>query len=125
MSKLKQLLDVIANVRALADSLEELSGVLDTAANPPWKGEEEYLRASGSLVDGNAPQKLEPETVTEPETPKVTLEEVRAVLAEKSRKGLNAEVRELLLSHGCKKLSEVEETFYGELLKEAEALGNG
>lgn len=116
MSKLKPLLDVIAQFRALADSLEELSNTLDIAAVPPWKGEEEYLRANGGLVDGDAPQKSV--------EPKVTLEEVRAVLAEKSRKGLNAEVRELLLSHGCKKLSEIDETFYGELLKEAEALGN-
>lgn len=120
MSKPKPLLDVIAQFRALADSLEELSNTLDIAADPPWKGEEEYLRASGNVVDGDANQK--PKTAAEP---KVTLEEVRAVLAEKSRKGLNAEVRELLLSHGCKKLSEVEESFYGELLKEAEALGNG
>lgn len=123
MSKLKPLLDVIAQFRALADSLEELSNTLDIAADPPWKGEEEYLRANGGLVDGDAHQ--QPETAAEPKEPKVTLEEVRAVLAEKSRKGLNAEVRELLLSHGCKKLSEIDETFYGELLQEAEALGNG
>lgn len=54
----------------------------------------------------------------------VTLEEVRAVLASKSRDGFTAEVRGLLQKHGAGKLSEVSPTEYGELLSEAEVLGH-
>ena len=52
----------------------------------------------------------------------VTLEEVRAVLAEKSRAGKTAEVKELLTKFGVNKLSELESSKYDELLKEAEVI---
>lgn len=55
----------------------------------------------------------------------ITLEAVRAVLAEKSRAGHTAEVRELLLKHGANKLSEINPSEYPALLAEAEVLGNG
>ena len=60
-----------------------------------------------------------------PETPKkakktVNLEELRAVLAEKSRAGKTAEVKGLLNKYGVDKLSELDASKYDELLKEAE-----
>ncbi|MBT9142480.1 MAG: hypothetical protein DDT29_00874 [Dehalococcoidia bacterium] len=55
----------------------------------------------------------------------ITLEQVRAVLAEKSRDGHTAKVRELLEKHGAAKLSEIDPSEYPALLAEAEALGNG
>ncbi len=59
-----------------------------------------------------------------PEQPKpVTMEQVRAVLAEKSRDGHTAAVRELILRHGANKLSEVAPTEYTALLAEAEDMG--
>ena len=54
----------------------------------------------------------------------VTLEQVRAVLAEKSRAGHMEEVRGLLESHGANKLSEINPNEYESLLHEAEAIGN-
>ena len=60
-----------------------------------------------------------------PERPAITLEEVRAVLARKSRAGFTAEVRALLVSHGAEKLSEIDPSKYSSLLQEAEVLGNG
>ena len=62
-----------------------------------------------------------------PETPKedkksVTLEEVRAVLAEKSREGKTTEVKELLTKFGVNKLSELDASKYDELLKETEGI---
>ena len=58
-----------------------------------------------------------------PETPEaITLEEVRAVLAEKSRAGHTAKVRELLEKYGATKLSEIEPSQYTSLLAEAEVL---
>jgi len=55
----------------------------------------------------------------------IALETVRAVLAEKSRAGHTAKVRELLEKHGAAKLSEIDPSEYPSLLAEAEVLGNG
>jgi hypothetical protein len=53
----------------------------------------------------------------------ITLEQVRAVLAEKSRSGHTAEVRELLGKHGASKLSDIDATEYPALLAEAAEIG--
>lgn len=55
----------------------------------------------------------------------VTLAEVRAVLAEKSRQGHTGEVKELLAKYGADKLSGVDPAKYADLMKEAEVLGDG
>lgn len=65
-----------------------------------------------------------PEEVPMPEK-SLTLEEVRAILAEKSRDGFTAQIRDLLLKYGAKKLSEVDPASYKALVAEAEVLGNG
>ena len=52
----------------------------------------------------------------------LTLEEVRAVLADKSRAGHTAEIRELLKKYGARKLSLVEPKHYEALLREVEVL---
>ena len=57
--------------------------------------------------------------------PAITLEQVRAVLADKSRRGYTAEVKALLRQHGADKLSDIAPAEYEALLAEAEALGNG
>lgn len=54
--------------------------------------------------------------------PALTLEEVRAVLAEKSRNGHTAEIRSLLHKYGATKLSAVDPKHYEALLKDAEVL---
>lgn len=62
---------------------------------------------------------------TEPETkPAPTLEQVRAVLAEKSRAGHTAAIRELLQKYGAAKLSLVDPQHYEGLLKDAEGLAD-
>lgn len=55
----------------------------------------------------------------------LSLTEVRAFLAEKSRAGFTKEVKELLIKHGADKLSEINPTEYEALLAEVEVLGNG
>ena len=54
----------------------------------------------------------------------VTLTEVRAVLAGKSREGFTEEVKQLLMKHGAEKLSGIAKSEYAALLKEAENLGS-
>ena len=55
---------------------------------------------------------------------KITMEEVRAVLAQKAASGLSDEVKALLDKHGAKKLSDINPEDYDQLIKEAEAIGN-
>ena len=55
----------------------------------------------------------------------LTLEAVRAVLADKSRNGHTADIRALLEKHGAARLSEIDPANYAALLADAEALGNG
>lgn len=62
------------------------------------------------------------EEKTKVEKKPITLEEVRAVLAEKSRAGKTAEVKGLLTKFGVNKLSELDASKYNELLKETEEI---
>lgn len=55
----------------------------------------------------------------------ISLEQVRAVLAEKSRNGHTAAIRVLLEKHGAVKLSEINPEEYAALLADVEGLGNG
>lgn len=61
-------------------------------------------------------------TVETPKEKQPSLEDVRAVLAEKARLGLTPQVRELLKRHGAEKLSDVNPEEYSSLLKEAEGI---
>lgn len=106
MSKVQLLLDVIVNLRSLADSIEAVANVMTENENPTDESQE--------AVETENPAK-----------PTVTLEQVRAVLAEKSHDGFTAEIRALLRKHGADKLSLIDPVEYESLMKDAEALGNG
>lgn len=53
----------------------------------------------------------------------LTLEDVRAVCADKSRNGFTAEIKAILIKHGAEKLSEVDPTEYKSLLAEVTRVG--
>ena len=57
--------------------------------------------------------------------PQLTLEQVRAVLADKSRMGFTAEIRALLQKYGATKLSGIDPVNYKALVADAEVLGDG
>ena len=59
-----------------------------------------------------------------PAEPALTLEQVRAVLADKSRMGFTAEIRTLLQKYGATKLSGIDPANYKALLADAEVLTN-
>lgn len=60
-----------------------------------------------------------------PAEPVLTLEQVRAVLADKSRMGFTAEIRALLQKYGAAKLSGIDPAHYKALVADAEVLGDG
>ena len=106
LSKIKLLHDVVSNLRSLADSVQAVADAM--AANEPTE----------------AAQSEQPATVQvdKPATKPVTLEQVRATLAEKSQLGFTANVRALLEKYGAPKLSQIDPTNYAALLADAEAL---
>ncbi|MCX4337364.1 MAG: rRNA biogenesis protein rrp5 [Bacteroidales bacterium] len=122
MGKVKLLLDVIGNLRSLADSLQ---AVADAVAENDVSAE---MTATKEAEEKGRPKAAAKKTTmkktpkAEPEEKPLTLEEVRAVLAEKSRAGHTAEVKELLNKHGADKLSEIDPAEYPALLAEAEVL---
>ena len=60
------------------------------------------------------------------EKPTYTYEDVRAILAEKSRTGFRAEVKAILTAHGVKQLSDVKDPDeYAAIVADAEGIGNG
>lgn len=104
MSKIKLLLDVVSDMRSLADSIQAVTDAMIETEN----------------IETSSPSKL----VKEAKKKETTLEEVRGKLAEKSQDGLTAEVRELIKKYGGNKLSEVDPKYYLDILKDAEVLGN-
>lgn len=52
------------------------------------------------------------------------MEDVRAVMADKSRKGYTAEVKALLTKRGVNRLSDIDPKEYAALLAEVEVIGN-
>ena len=128
MGKVKLLLDVIGDLRSLADSLQ---AVADAVADSDAAGaemtttkepEETGKAGRAGKTAKNTAKKEAKAAKQEPEEKPLTLEEVRAVLAEKSRSGHTEEVRELLAKHGADKLSEIDPAEYPALLAEAEVL---
>ena len=106
MSKMSELDLCVGELRSAAQSLNTVADSLT------------------SLFSGSQPRtSVQPES--KPTSKPLTLEEVRAVLAEKSRNGHTAKIRELLEKYGAAKLSEIDPQKYAALLAEAEVLGNG
>lgn len=99
---------VNAAVRAAAEAVTEITQAPEEPSEVPWD-------------EAGDPVKAMPEA---PAEKPLTLEEVRAVLAEKSRAGHTAEIRELLKRHGADRLSAVDPSGYRALLAEAEVIGH-
>jgi len=66
----------------------------------------------------------EPSPEPTPTEPVLTLEAVRAVLADKSRAGFTAQIRSLLQKHGADKLSGIDPGNYKALLADVEGLND-
>lgn len=120
MSKMSELDRVLRELKKCGESLvciaEELAEVL---SGPGVAGEKKEA--------GEKPGKKEPagkasgQEGQEPEK-QYSLTEVRALLAEKSRAGFTAQVRELLAKHGADKLSGIDPSEYAALVADVEVL---
>lgn len=105
MSKVKLLLDVVNDMRSLADSIQAVCDAMTESDSVP----KEVPAAKTEIA----------------KEPDIPLEKVRMVLAEKSQLGFTAEVRGIIQKYGANKLSAVDKAYYADILKDAEVLGNG
>ncbi len=108
MNKEKVLKDIIVNLRLLADNIECLFE--DNEYEVEEKPKAKNLK------------KAEPTESAEEEPKQITLEEVRSVLAVKSKDGFTEKIKGIINSLGADKLSDVDPSNYEDLLKEAEKL---
>lgn len=115
MSRIKLLLDVVNDMRSLADSIQ---AVCDAIAS------DEPTETSQAETHAAVPEKS-PKTQENAETekqPEITLEQVRGVLADKSRSGKTAEVRAIIQKYGADRLSGIDPKDYPAVLADAEVL---
>lgn len=109
MSKMAEMAQTIEELRTAAASINAVADWL----YQQFSGDDDNQQISKSAAKK---EKLKPE---------IKLEDVRAVLAEKSRAGHTADVRDLLQKYGAAKLSAVAPANYEALMKDAEVIGNG
>ena len=91
-----------------ADMADQLEGIADAPSKKP-----------------ETPEPAPAPAAEEEPVKAVTKEDVRLVLAEKSRSGYRAEVKALLTAHGAEKLSDITDPeTLAAILKEAEVIGS-
>ncbi len=116
---------------ALADAFRKLSKVAAEIAEVINAGDEknestETATADPEVIDKSPIKPAKTETPAKPTTD-ISFEDVRTVLASKAGDGFRSEVKEILSRHRASCLSDLESRpeEFEEILKEAEALGNG
>lgn len=124
----------------IAEGVTMLAAVIEEAA---WESFEDHPGMSGARPIAAAqlaqpaleaaaeeyeaahqPPAPEPAPAPVPEVVRVSLEQVRNVLARLSQAGHTAQVRELIQAAGANKLSEVDPSKFGQLLEQAEAIAD-
>lgn len=103
---------IAEDLRILADDLEKMMAV----------GKEEEAEKPIEVKETEKVEKPKEEKPKETK-PVHNLEEVRAALAEKSKAGFTAEVRETIIRFGGNKLSDVPPSKYDALFEAAKGIG--
>ena len=106
MSKIKLLLDVVQDVRVLADSLQAVADFIQLGTASPEE-------MSAQHVDSMTPKHT---------APQITIDQVRMLLAEKSGEGKTQAVKAPLYKYDAGKLSGVKPEDYAALMEEARKL---
>lgn len=121
IERLAQAMDVLSQttseIASILRDAQSAANAEETKAIAKPKVPKQSKQASQSRQETNPSGKDLSDT-----SDKVTVEDVRAVLAEKSQDGLTAKVRELLESFDANKLSAVDPARLPDLLEAAKAL---
>jgi hypothetical protein len=119
MSKIKLALDVVSDLKSLAESIETLVSAMEANEVAPIN-EEPTKKKSKAKVKAEESETKEPEPEVEevPEEKQPTLEEVRAAMADKSRDGHREAVKAIITKYGANNLSSLDPKHYAAALKE-------
>lgn len=109
MGRTSEIQQIITDLRDTASSLSDIASRLYEF----FSSDEAQEQTSVSVAEPQKQLKKQ-----------LTLEEVRAVCAEKSRAGFTAEVKAIITKYGADKLSAVKPEDYAAVLAEVEVLGN-
>jgi hypothetical protein len=121
MSKIKLALDVVSDLKSLAESIEILVHAMES--NEP-NLENEVAKEAVKETKKRTKTKPTPEPVNDepeeqaPEEKPITLEEVRAAMADKSRDGHREVVKAIITKYGANNLSALDPKHYAAALKE-------
>jgi len=134
MSKIKLALDVVSDLKSLAESIETLVHAMESnepnleneVAKEPVKETKKRTKTKPTPEPVNdEPEEALVETPEEkvpeekaPEEKPITLEEVRAAMADKSRDGHREAVKAIITKYGANNLSSLDPKHYAAALKE-------
>lgn len=121
MSKIKLALDVVSDLKSLAESIETLVHAMESNETVPANEEPTKKKSKAKAkVEESEPEVEEAEEaeVDEPEEKQPTLEEVRAAMADKSRDGHREAVKAIITKYGAGNLSSLDPKHYAAALKE-------
>lgn len=105
-----ELLKMAEGFSMVAESLRSLAGQTEMVNPCTDRAEDTMQEKQADTAKADTKEK------------KVTVEQIRAVLAEKSQDGKTVQIKELLKKYGAVKLSAVEEKDYSALFADAEKL---
>ena len=123
MSKIKLALDVVSDLKSLAESIETLvhamesNEVANEADEEPTK-KKSKAKQKEEESETKEPEIKEPEVEEVPEEKQPTLEEVRAAMADKSRDGHREAVKAIITKYGANNLSSLDPKHYAAALEE-------
>ena len=117
MSKIKLALDVVSDLKSLAESIETLVHAMEANEVANEANEEPTKKKSKAKAKVEEPEVGEA-SVEEPEEKQPTLEEVRAAMADKSRDGHREAVKAIITKYGANNLSSLDPKYYAAALKE-------
>ena len=116
MSKIKLALDVVSDLKSLAESIETLVHAMESNEVANEEAVSEKPTTKKTKTKAEAPVVNKSEDTTGEKQP--SLEELRAVMADKSRDGFRAEVKAILTKYGANNLSSLDPKHYLSALKE-------
>lgn len=122
MSKMSNLDLLLKEIDEHASALIESTKDLRAMFSSPEPDEEDGLTNTYETDESLEAKKEYEKNHPVKEEPKITLEDVRARLAQLSRDGKTAQVKDLIQKYGANKLSEVNPDDYEALLLDAEVI---
>lgn len=124
MAKTNEMTAVLEELKHCGESLICIADRLSDYLNIDTEEPEKPAKTKRTKKAAESVPEEMPEEKQEELEKKISLAEVRAVLAEKSREGYTDEVKDLIAKHGAQKLSDIAPENYAALLADAEVLGD-